>query len=263
MREGNALRMMSPTGSIVADDAHGSIAPMRPNTLLRSVASASEDVAHLGKRAMTILETNRETPGCRQRNASTRLGPEPEESVIDEPKQYTCRPGGLATWKPERVLDFVEANLGLKVATEVIANVAALSKSHCSRALEHSLGYTSMAYVAVRRVERAKLMMISTGDRLTDIALACGFGGQSHSNRYFRPVVGTSPGHWRRMFPPRRTDGSILRRVSDVNAREAPSRLRGATPATSLMCAQTLSSWWLSATRIRFVKFTAQDAFAT
>jgi AraC-like DNA-binding protein len=55
-----------------------------------------------------------------------------------------------------------------------------------------------MAYVAARRVERAKLMMTSTRERLTGIALACGFADQSHLNRHFRRVVGTSPGLWRR-----------------------------------------------------------------
>jgi AraC family transcriptional regulator len=199
MREGNALRMMSLIGSMVADDAHSSILPMRPNPCLRSVSSTSACVAHLVKRAMTFLETNREAARCCLRDASTLLGPEPEESVIDAPKQFTYRPGGLATWQAERVLDFVEANLGLKVVTEEMANVAALSKSHFSRAFKHSLGYSPMAYVAARRVERAKLMMTSTGERLTDIALACGFADQSHLNRYFRRVVGTSPGHWRRM----------------------------------------------------------------
>jgi AraC family transcriptional regulator len=199
MREGNALRMTSPTGRRVADDAHGSILPMRPNPSLRVVPAASAGVAHLVKRAMTFLETNREAArGC-LRDAWTLLGQEPEESVIDSPKQYTCRPGGLATWQAERVIDFVEANLGLNVVTEEMANVVALSKSHFSRAFKHSLGCTPMAYVAVRRVERAKLMMTSTRERLTDIALACGFSDQSHLNRYFRRVVGTSPGHWRRM----------------------------------------------------------------
>jgi AraC-like DNA-binding protein len=42
-------------------------------------------------------------------------------------------------------------------------------------------------------------MMTSTRERLTDIALACGFADQSHLNRHFRRVVGTSPGLWRRM----------------------------------------------------------------
>jgi AraC-like DNA-binding protein len=56
-----------------------------------------------------------------------------------------------------------------------------------------------MAFVAVRRVERAKLMMASTEQRLADIALACGFADQSHLNRCFRRIVGVSPGLWRRV----------------------------------------------------------------
>ena len=55
-----------------------------------------------------------------------------------------------------------------------------------------------MSYIAERRVERAKLMMTSTRERLSDIALACGFVDQPHLNRYFRRMVGMSPGLWRR-----------------------------------------------------------------
>jgi len=80
-----------------------------------------------------------------------------------------------------------------------MAEVVALSKSHFSRAFKCSLGSSPMAYVGARRVERAKVMMTSSRERLTDIALACGFADQSHLNRYFRRVVGTSPGLWRRM----------------------------------------------------------------
>ena len=146
MREDNALRMMSTTGSVVADDAHGSISPVRPSPSLRSVAPASARVGHLIKRAMKFCETNRAAAQCCLRDASTLLGPEPEELAIDAAKENTCRPGGLATWQAERVLDFVEANLGLKMAIEEMADVAVLSM-----------------------------------------------------NRYFHRVVGTSPGHWRRM----------------------------------------------------------------
>ena len=72
-----------------------------------------------------------------------------------------------------------------------------------------------MAFVAVRRVERAKLMMASTGQRLTDIALACGFADQSHLNRYFRRIVGVSPGLWRRVSPyETRTYGLVCEEVS-------------------------------------------------
>jgi AraC-like DNA-binding protein len=79
-----------------------------------------------------------------------------------------------------------------------MADLVVLSKSHFSRAFKHSLGSSPMAYVTLRRVERAKSMMASTGERLTDIALACGFADQSHLTRCFRRVVGASPARWRR-----------------------------------------------------------------
>jgi transcriptional regulator GlxA family with amidase domain len=157
---------------------------------------------------MTFFETNREAAWRCLKDASMLLGAESNEHHIDAPTlQSDFRPGGLATWQAKRALDYIEANLGSKMAIEEISDVVALSKGHFSRAFKHRLGYTPMAYVAVRRVERAKLMMTSTREGLTDIALACGFADQSHLNRYFRRVVGMSPGLWRRMsqYGPRST----------------------------------------------------------
>jgi AraC family transcriptional regulator len=56
-----------------------------------------------------------------------------------------------------------------------------------------------MAYVTKRRGDRAKFMTISARERLTDIALACGFAEQSHLNKYFRRIVGMTAGFRRRM----------------------------------------------------------------
>jgi AraC family transcriptional regulator len=164
------------------------------------VTSTSAHLRHLVNQAMTFFETNREAAWRCLRDASTLLGAEPKESGIDAAAlQSIFRPGGLATWQAKLALDYIEANLGSKMAIEEMANIVALSKSHFSRAFKKRLGSSPMAYVVVRRVERAKLMMTSTREGLTDIALACGFADQSHLNRYFRRVVGMSPGLWRRM----------------------------------------------------------------
>jgi len=129
------------------------------------------------------------------------LGSETQESVINAPMlQSTFRSGGLAAWQAKRTVAYIEANLGSKLSVGDIADLAALGKCHFSRAFKQSLGSSPMAYVGLRRVERAKLMMTSTNERLADIALACGFADQSHFNRYFRRVVGMNPGGWRRMF---------------------------------------------------------------
>jgi transcriptional regulator GlxA family with amidase domain len=112
--------------------------------------------------------------------------------------ERTIRRGGLAHWRAKRALAYIEAHLGTKIESAEVADCVALSKSHFSRAFKQSLGSSPMAYVSARRIERAKLLMTSTRERLSDIAIACGFADQSHLNRYFRRLVGITPGVWRR-----------------------------------------------------------------
>jgi len=182
------------------DCAQSALVSLQPIPPLRSVASASARIGNLVRRAMTFFDTNREAAWCCLRDASTLLGSETEESDINSPAfQCAFRTGGLAVWQARRAVAHIEANLGSKLAISEMADLVALSKSHFSRAFKQTLGSCPMAYLAVRRVERAKLMMASTGQRLTDIALACGFADQSHLNRCFHRIVGVSPGLWRRM----------------------------------------------------------------
>jgi len=155
-----------------------------------AIASAAARVGDLVMRAMVFFESNREVAWRCLRDASTLLGGESKAIGIDTPRlQSILRPGGLAAWQANRALEYIEDNLGSKVAIQEIADCVALSKSHFSRAFRQSFGSAPMAYVAARRVERAKLMMTSTRQRLTDVALTCGFSDQSHLTRSFRRAV--------------------------------------------------------------------------
>src|ERR1700730_786885 len=200
MRAENASPVLSPTRAMQVDCAQSALVSLPTIPPLRSVASASARIGNLVRRAMTFFDTNREAAWCYLRDASTLLGSETEESDINSPaSQCAFRTGGLAVWQAKLTVAYIEANLGSKLAIGEMADLVALSKSHFARAFKQTLGSSPMAYVAVRRVERAKLMMASTGQRLTDIALACGFADQSHLNRCFRRIVGVSPGLWRRV----------------------------------------------------------------
>lgn len=199
MRDENAFRAMSPVMATRVDSAQGPIVPLRSNPSLRSVAPASARVGHLVTRAMTLFESNREVAWRCLRDASTLLGGKSEAIDTNAPPlQSIWRPGGLAVWQANRALEYIEENLGSTMALRQLADCVALSESHFSRAFKQSLGSSPMAYIAARRIERAKLMMASARARLTDIAQACGFSDQSHLNRCFRRVVGMSPGRWRR-----------------------------------------------------------------
>jgi AraC family transcriptional regulator len=136
------------------------------------------------------------------------------------------RQGGLARWRAKRALAYIEAHLGTKIESAEVADCVALSKSHFSRAFKQSVGFSPMAYVSARRIERAKLMMISTRERLSDIAIACGFADQSHLNRYFRRIVGITPGVWRRHWAtpdPGPAGGRCLRGAAQAHVSGEPS----------------------------------------
>jgi len=173
----------------------------RPLQTVSQVQSThpSAQVSHLVRRAMSFFETDREAAWRCLNDASNLLGRESDEPSLElRAPADAPRRGGLPKWRSKQVLAYIEDNLGSKIAIGEMADCVALSKSQFSRAFKQSHGFSPMTYVATRRVERAKLMIASSRERLSDIALACGFADQAHLSRYFRRIVGISPGQWRR-----------------------------------------------------------------
>jgi AraC family transcriptional regulator len=164
----------------------------------------------LVRSAMSFFESDRVAAWRCLNDASNLLDRESHDGGLRTPLEVPRR-GGLPRWRAKQALEYIETKLGSKIAIAEMAGLLALSESHFYRAFKQTFGCSPMTYVAARRVERAKLMMTSTGERLSDIALACGFADQSHLTRYFRRTVGMSPGLWRRSIaapnlptPPRR-----------------------------------------------------------
>jgi AraC family transcriptional regulator len=118
--------------------------------------------------------------------------------ACNTPSDGTCKVGGLSVRRAQRALSYIEANLGSKIGVAEMSALAGLSKSYFCRAFKRTLGASPMAYVSIRRIERAKALITCTSERLAEIALECGFVDQSHLNRKFCRIVGMSPGSWRR-----------------------------------------------------------------
>jgi len=115
------------------------------------------------------------------------------------PASPALQRGGLAPWQVLRVKALVEVRLADRVTSAELAAAARLSPSHFSRAFRASFGDAPKTYVNRRRIARSKDMMLSTGDSLAAIALACGLSDQAHFCRMFRRFEGQSPSVWRRL----------------------------------------------------------------
>ncbi len=108
--------------------------------------------------------------------------------------------GGLVGWQIQRVDHFIDQHLESPIRTPQLAATCNLSVSHFSHAFKQALGVAPLAYVARRRIEAARQVMLVSSASLTEIALGHGFCDQSHFCRTFRREVGLSPKTWRRMF---------------------------------------------------------------
>jgi AraC family transcriptional regulator len=106
-------------------------------------------------------------------------------------------PSGLSSERLRRVVDYVEANLHRAILLTELAEIAALSPFHFSRAFRKAIGRTPVRYVWSRRVERSKRLLRDRVLPLAAIAYDCGFSSQSHFTTVFKRETGVTPLRYR------------------------------------------------------------------
>lgn len=110
--------------------------------------------------------------------------------------------GGLASYRLRMVRDYMEENLASEMTLADLAAIAGISHTHFCRAFHASTGVPPHRYIIARRVERAKGLLADGDMRIAEIAIAVGFGDQSHMTKHFRSLVGTTPGRFREEASP-------------------------------------------------------------
>ena len=97
-----------------------------------------------------------------------------------------------------RATDHAEARLDGTLTVAELARAACLSAPHFARAFCAATGRTPHAWVTARRIERARRLLADPArPPLAEVALACGFGSQSHFTRVFRAHTGATPAAYR------------------------------------------------------------------
>lgn len=106
--------------------------------------------------------------------------------------------GGLAGWQLRVVCDKMEADLGRDFSLEELAREVGISATHFNRAFKQSTGMPPFAWLAQRRMESAKQMLLDPTLPISQIALSLGFSAQAQFTTAFKRLTGTTPGVWRR-----------------------------------------------------------------
>ena len=108
------------------------------------------------------------------------------------------KPYGLSDFRMKRLTEFIEANLHRPVTLAEMAELCTVSQFHFTRLFKKRTGMTPMKFIGIKRVERSKKMLQSTGLTLAQISHDCGFSSQSHFTGVFRLDTGITPAAYRR-----------------------------------------------------------------
>lgn len=95
-----------------------------------------------------------------------------------------------------QVMDRLADQLTCPPALADLAADAGLSRYQLLRAFRAEVGMPPYAWLAQHRVARARLLL-EHGHRLAEAATLTGFADQAHLTRWFRRVVGVTPGAYR------------------------------------------------------------------
>ena len=97
-------------------------------------------------------------------------------------------------YKLKQALQYIDNNLNRHLPLEEVANKVNISKYYFCRLFSQYIGVSPYRYLLQRRIDKAKLLIQQNPDsKMADIALECGFKTQSHFNRQFRNLTGTTP----------------------------------------------------------------------
>ena len=99
------------------------------------------------------------------------------------------------------VLSYVRDHLGEDLTIEALSLRFHVSPTKLKGDFRRITGSTVKQYVLESRLRLACNLLEQKSDSLSQIALSCGFSGESHLIRQFRRQFGATPGAWRKNHP--------------------------------------------------------------
>ncbi|WP_148412254.1 AraC family transcriptional regulator [Murimonas intestini] len=96
------------------------------------------------------------------------------------------------------VLDYIHEHYLEQLELDELARVAMMNKSYLCSCFKNTLHMRIFEYIDQLRINRACMLLSTTSESITDIAMLTGFNSVSYFNRIFKKVRGISPGNYRK-----------------------------------------------------------------
>lgn len=112
---------------------------------------------------------------------------------------------GKAVRNADRIkamLSYIHNYYDSELSTAAIAASASVSESECLRCFRSTIGTTPIQYLKHYRLRQAARLLTETSQKVSDIAVCCGFQDMSYFTRAFRDAYGYVPTQYRKNASP-------------------------------------------------------------
>ena len=99
--------------------------------------------------------------------------------------------------RTKTMLSFIHASFAEDISTKDIAAAAMVSESECLRCFHSTISTTPVQYLIEYRIHKACDMLCQTNEKISAVAVKCGFQDFSYFTRCFRRIKGCTPKEYR------------------------------------------------------------------
>lgn len=96
-----------------------------------------------------------------------------------------------------KILKHLHLNIESKISLAKLSHDLNLSQGYISVCFKKHMGISIMKYAKKIRIDRAKVLLLTTDNSILDIGLTLGFHDQSHFYKVFKEFTGVSPSKYR------------------------------------------------------------------
>ncbi len=90
---------------------------------------------------------------------------------------------------------YIDNNCTENISMDLLSCLTGLSQFHLNRKFCRETGMTPHSYLLHKRIEKSKSVLLKTGS-IADAALLMGFSDQSHYTKFFKKIIGVTPGKY-------------------------------------------------------------------
>lgn len=120
------------------------------------------------------------------------------DMILTDSKMHIRNSGKLSCEVILKAIEYIEKNLANRITLNDIAKSVSFSPIYFHKAFSEYMGKTPHEYISEKRLEAAKMYLLTTDYSMEQIVSLCGFSSHSYFDYHFKKANGITPSQFRK-----------------------------------------------------------------